>query len=108
MSSFIRRRVRTNRRRDEYYTMYAKTQRWFVYILECADETYYTGITTNLERRLNEHNTSNKKGAKYTRHRRPVKIVAIKEVQSRSEALKIEAAVKRKPRLKKINYLKSL
>ena len=47
---------------------------YFVYILECADGTLYTGITTDLERRLDEHNNSSK-GAKYTRARRPVVLV---------------------------------
>ena len=47
---------------------------YFVYILECADHTFYTGITTNLDRRIKEHNTS-KVGAKYTKVRRPVKLI---------------------------------
>jgi len=45
---------------------------WFVYLLRCADNSLYAGITTDLKRRLSEHNNSNKLGAKYTRARRPV------------------------------------
>ena len=47
--------------------------KWFVYILKCSDNTLYTGITTDIERRIKEHNSSNK-GAKYTKTRRPVKL----------------------------------
>jgi putative endonuclease len=47
---------------------------WYVYILECKDKTFYTGITTDLERRIKEHNNS-LLGAKYTKSRRPVKLV---------------------------------
>jgi len=47
---------------------------WFVYIVECNDKTLYTGITTDLERRIKEHNYSSK-GAKYTSKRRPVRMV---------------------------------
>jgi len=47
---------------------------WFVYILQCSDSTFYTGITTDLDRRVHEHNESSK-GAKYTRGRRPVCLV---------------------------------
>ena len=48
-----------------------KSQAWYVYVLRCADDTFYTGITTDVARRLQEHNES-KKGAKYTRVRRPL------------------------------------
>lgn len=72
---------------------------WFVYIVECADESYYTGITTDLERRLNEHNSG--KGAKYTRSRRPCILVESRQMQDRSSALKLEAFIKRQPRILK-------
>ena len=62
---------------------------WFLYVLECADGTYYTGITTDPKRRLHEHNFT-KKGAKYTRSRRPSKVVYCEEYESRSKAAKIE------------------
>ena len=66
---------------------------WYVYILSCADSTLYTGITTNLARRLIEHNTS-KKGAKYTRARRPVSVLRYFEFETRSLASKEEYRIK--------------
>lgn len=71
--------------------------RWVVYVLRCADGTLYTGITTQLERRLQEHNHS-PKGARYTRHRRPVNLVYSERHPSRSAASKREAAIKKLPR----------
>ena len=65
-----------------------------VYIVECSDNTLYTGITTNLDRRINEHNGS-KLGAKYTRSRRPVKLVYSRFVGTRSDALKEEYRIKK-------------
>ena len=67
---------------------------YFVYMLECADGTLYTGITTDLTRRLNEHNGS-KKGAKYTRSRRPVTLAYSESFKNRSEASKREYYIKR-------------
>jgi len=63
---------------------------WYVYILECCDRTLYTGITTNLEKRLRQHNGEIVGGAKYTEHKRPVSLVYSELVCSRSEALKRE------------------
>ncbi|BAF72085.1 GIY-YIG nuclease family protein [Sulfurovum sp. NBC37-1] len=68
---------------------------YFVYMLECADGTLYTGIATDLERRLDEHNHSSK-GAKYTRTRRPVKLVYTEEYSDRSTASKREYEIKKK------------
>ena len=68
---------------------------YFVYILKCADETLYTGIATELERRIDEHNGSNK-GAKYTRARRPVRLVYSEEYPDRSAASKREYEIKKK------------
>ena len=68
---------------------------YFVYMLRCADDTLYTGITTDLERRVDEHNNS-VKGAKYTRARRPVSLVYSEELESRSEASKREYFIKHK------------
>ena len=79
---------------------------YFVYILECSDSTFYTGITTNLDRRLKEHNTS-KVGAKYTKARRPVKLIYSKEFNNRSEASVEEARIKKLSRVEKINFLKN-
>jgi len=73
---------------------------WYVYILKCADKTLYTGITKDLARRLKEHNSSNL-GAKYTRGRRPVKLVYSLKCQSQSKALKKEFSLKKLKRLQK-------
>ena len=67
---------------------------WYIYIVCCADNTLYTGITTNLERRLREHNTANV-GSKYIRSKRPATLVYKESVKTRSNALKREAAIKR-------------
>ena len=67
---------------------------WFIYIVRCADDTLYTGITTDLERRITEHNTD-KKGAKYTRARRPVELVYHEPLDNRSEASIRESEIKK-------------
>ena len=80
--------------------------KWYVYILECADGSLYTGITTDVNRRLLEHNYSFK-SAKYTRSRRPVRLVWSKEVANRSEASKEEARIKKLKRASKLELIKS-
>lgn len=72
-----------------------------LYILRCNDDTLYTGITTDLEKRLLEHNTSDK-GAKYTRYRRPVVVVYQEPCNDKSTALKREHAIKKMSRQQKI------
>lgn len=72
---------------------------WYVYIVRCSDGTYYTGITTDVNRRLNEHNSG--KGAKYTRSRVPVEIEEFKKFSSRSDATKEECRIKKLARIKK-------
>ena len=67
---------------------------YFVYILRCSDDTFYTGITTDLKRRLKEHNSS-KKGAKYTKVRRPVSLIYSERVEDRSDASKREYSIKK-------------
>jgi putative endonuclease len=71
----------------------------------CADETLYTGITTDLKRRIIEHNSS-KFGARYTSSRRPAKIVYSKKFKNRSSALKEEARIKKLERNKKVELIK--
>lgn len=71
----------------------------FVYILKCVDGTLYTGYTTELLRRLNQHN--NGKGARYTRGRTPVKLVYVEEGKDRSWGLKREEEIKRLTRSEK-------
>lgn len=67
---------------------------WHIYIVCCADGTLYTGITTAIERRLAEHNGL-KRGARYTRTRRPVSLVYLEEAANRSEACRREHAIRR-------------
>lgn len=78
---------------------------WYLYILRCADNTLYTGITRDLERRILEHN-GNKKGAKYTRSRQPVTLVYSRECADHSEALKEEIRIKKLTRKKKEEIIK--
>lgn len=68
---------------------------YYVYIVQCADNTLYTGIAIELERRMSEHNHSDK-GAKYTRARRPVTLVYSEEYLNRSLASKREYEIKKK------------
>ncbi|MEP7136416.1 MAG: GIY-YIG nuclease family protein [Chloroflexota bacterium] len=65
----------------------------YCYILECADGTYYTGWTTDPERRVATHNKG--RGAKYTKMRRPVKLMYVEEQPDRNTAMKREIAIKR-------------
>lgn len=74
------------------------SKQWYVYLLHCADGTYYTGITTEPKRRLQEHNENDKKAAKYTRSRRPLKMVYFELCESRSEAGSREYEIRKLPR----------
>ena len=77
---------------------------YYLYILQCSDKTFYTGICVNLEKRIAGHNSSNL-GAKYTFPRRPVKLVFSKEFKDRSAALKEEARIKKLTRAEKLSFL---
>jgi putative endonuclease len=79
---------------------------YFVYILQCSDQTLYTGITTDLDRRIKEHNNS-KLGAKYTKIRRPVKLIYSEEFINRSEASREESRIKKLSRSEKFDFLKN-
>ena len=72
---------------------------FFCYVVECADGTFYTGWSTNPERRVKVHNTG--RGAKYTRMRRPVKLIYVEELADKSSALKREIAIKKLSRKRK-------
>lgn len=72
-----------------------------LYIVMCADGTYYTGIAVDVERRVLEHNGEKGKGARYTASRRPVGLVYQAQFPTRSEALKEEARIKRLSRAEK-------
>lgn len=67
---------------------------WFVYIVRCADDSLYTGITKNIIRRLDEHNNGNRTASAYTRARRPVALVYQESYQTRSQATKREYQIK--------------
>jgi len=67
---------------------------WSVYIVRCADNSLYTGVTTDMRRRLDQHNGLVKNGAKYTRNRQPVELVYQESAVSRSEACKRESLIK--------------
>lgn len=71
-----------------------------VYIVRCSDDTFYTGITNNLEKRISDHNLSDK-GAKYTRSRRPVSLAYHESCENKSIALKRELAIKKMTRSQK-------
>ncbi len=67
---------------------------WFLYIVECADGSFYTGITVDLKRREMEHNSDNWRGAKSLKNKRPVKLVYFEKYNTQSEARKREIAIK--------------
>ena len=73
--------------------------RHVVYVLECADRTYYTGYTTDLQRRVREHDDG--EGAKYTRGRTPVEVVHAERYDPRSAAMSREAEIKQRSRAEK-------
>lgn len=77
---------------------------YFVYILKCSDDTLYTGITTDITRRLDEHNNS-QKGAKYTKLRRPVVLVYSESSENRSLASKREYVIKQLSRKEKLELI---
>ena len=74
---------------------------WYLYVVKCADSTLYTGITTNVDRRINEHNHT-KRGAKYTRGRRPVILLSYALFRNRSDASKAEYSFKQLSRKNKL------
>ena len=76
----------------------------FTYMLRCADDSLYTGWTTDLAGRLTAHNSG--KGAKYTRSRLPVRLVYFEEFDTKEEAMRREAAIKKLTREKKEHLLK--
>lgn len=73
--------------------------RYYIYIVRCADDTFYTGYTTDVEKRIDMHNAS--KGAKYTRGRLPVSLVYFEEHENKHDALSREWHIKRMTRSQK-------
>jgi putative endonuclease len=78
---------------------------WHVYIIQCKDSKLYTGITNNLKRRINAHNSGN--GGRFTKYRAPVKLVHSEECLTKQEALKREAQIKRLERPQKLSLIRS-
>ncbi|MCF7887202.1 MAG: GIY-YIG nuclease family protein [Candidatus Omnitrophica bacterium] len=79
---------------------------WQVYIIQCKDKTLYTGITNDLTRRIRDHNSGN--GCRYTKYRRPVKLIHSEEKPTKSEALKRESHIKSLTRAKKLKLAQNL
>ena len=79
---------------------------WSVYMVRCSDGTLYTGITNDLEKRIEAHN-SGKDGARYTRSRRPVTLIYSEEAGSKSTAARLEYQIKRLPRSEKKKLITS-
>jgi len=78
---------------------------WYVYILQCADQTLYTGITTDVERRVEQHNDGT--AAKYTASRIPVVLKYVERADNRSEASKRERAIKQMSRAEKLSLIRA-
>lgn len=76
--------------------------KWFVYILECLDGSYYTGITNNIEKRMEAHKSG--KGSKYVKLKGFGHLIYSKSYKNKSESLKAEYKIKQLPRKKKLNF----
>jgi predicted GIY-YIG superfamily endonuclease len=81
-----------------------KTKKWLLYMLACKDNTLYTGITNDLERRVKQHNEGT--ASRYTRSRLPVRLLYHEPCRGRSQALKKEHAMKQLSRKKKDEYIR--
>ena len=90
---------------DCYYNRTNKVyQMWYTYIVRCSDNSLYTGVTTDLERRVDEHNSSDK-GSKYTKTRSPVKLVYDETHTDRSSSCKRESEIKKLSRTDKLKII---
>lgn len=78
---------------------------WYLYVVKCRDESLYTGITTDITRRVKEHNA--KKGAFYTKNKTPVKLVYQEAMINQSEARKREASIKQLTREEKLELIEN-
>jgi len=78
---------------------------WYTYIVQCSDNTLYTGVTTDVQRRIRQHNGELVWGAKYTRVRQPVELVYQAEFQNRSEASREEYRIKQLSKDEKKNLI---
>lgn len=79
---------------------------YYFYILRCSDNSLYCGQTNNLEKRIKEHNLGKTKSAKYTKIRRPVKLIYFEEYETLQLAMKREAEIKKWPKAKKEELVK--
>ncbi|HEY2509564.1 MAG TPA: GIY-YIG nuclease family protein [Polyangiaceae bacterium] len=82
------------------------TSRWFVYVARCADSTLYVGVARDVASRIEAHNAG--RGAKYTRGRGPVRAIAVRACACQGDALRLERALKRLPRARKLELAASL
>ena len=82
------------------------SKRYFVYILQCSDTTLYTGWTTDIAARIKAH--SEGKGARYTKGRGPLTLVFQQETETKRDALKLEAYIKRLKRSEKLTYIEEM
>ena len=78
---------------------------WYVYLVECRDGTFYTGVACDVERRVAEHNSGS--GARYTRGRAPVRVVAASRAMEKRAAYRLEWAVKQLPRAEKLSAVRA-
>ena len=79
---------------------------WFVYMIQCGDQSYYTGIAKDVKRRFDEHESQGRLCARYLRGRLPLSLVYTAEVADRVAALQLEYRIKQLPRSKKILLIK--
>ena len=84
---------------------YSQSGIWFVYIIRCADSTLYTGISTNVARRFEEHTSGSPKSAKYLRGRAPLELIYAKEIGTQSEATIEERRIKALTKTQKVNLI---
>jgi len=80
--------------------------KWWLYVVKCSDDTLYTGVTTDINRRIKEHNTS-RRGAKYTRSRRPVNLVYKRQCINRSHAQQEEYQFKKLSKTEKLHIIQN-
>ncbi len=80
---------------------------WKVYVLRCSDNSLYTGITRDLDRRLDEHNNNDRLASAYTRARRPVSLIYQESHADRSSASKREAVIKKMTKIEKEKLIKN-
>ena len=82
-----------------------QSETWSVYIIRCADSTFYTGISTNVARRFEEHASGSPKSAKYLRGRTPLDLIYTKEIGTQSEATIEERRIKALTKAQKLNLI---